>query len=181
MNRTLNIIVAVDIRGGFARKGKIPWKSPKDFKRFQEITKDHYCIMGRRTYEEIEEIKKKKTKQIVLPFDEPILSDRESIVLSRNSDFAAAGARTRVELQQALDLDCTDENKKIFILGGEKLFIQAFPDTGTIYQTVIDHDYKCDQFFLNEVLAKKFKIVEGKEVKERKKTLWFTKWERTHR
>jgi len=181
--RALNIIVCVDNRGGFSKKGKIPWHFAKDLKRFREITDGHYCIMGRRTYEEIVEIKKKKSKskQAVLSPSEPVLPGRESIVLSRNPDYAPAGASVWPGLGEALDWGCPDTTKEIFILGGDKLFIQAIAETKYVYQTIIDHNYHCDRFFLINYLNTKFKIVEGKETTEKKKTLYFTKWERVVR
>jgi dihydrofolate reductase len=179
--RALNIIVCVDNRGGFAKEGKIPWHFSKDLKRFREITEGHYCIMGRRTYEEIVEIKHKKSHQAILSPSEPILPGRESIVLSRNPDYAPAGAVACKSLAWALDYHCPDTTKQIFILGGDKLFIQAICETKYVYQTIIDHNYNCDRFFLINYLNTKFKIVEGKETTEKKKTLYFTKWERVVR
>ncbi len=176
--RALNIIVCVDNRGGFSKEGKIPWHFSKDFKRFQEITDGHYCIMGRRTYEEIVTIKAQKSRQVILSPTTPILSGRESIVLSRNPDYAPAGATACVSLSVALDYHCPDTTKEIFILGGDKLFIQALAETKYVYQSIIDDNYHCDRFFLINFLNTKFSIIEGKEVTEKKKTLYFTKWKR---
>jgi len=168
----------MDIRAGFAKDGAIPWNFKKDWKRFQEITKGQYCIMGRKTYEDIAERKMKKLKVNILPFDEPILKDRESFVLSRNLDFAPSGAGAYTELSQAVDKGCIDESKKIFILGGDKLFIEALPFTQMVYSTIIDHDYECDRFFLKDYLIKHFRISADVKVKEKGKELLFADWRR---
>ena len=175
----VNIIVCVDNRSGFAKDGEIPWNFKKDWARFKEITKGHYCIMGRRTYEDIAARKLKRKKAVVLPFDEPILSGRESIVLSRDPDhFAAQGATVRPEIQQALDLDCTDKKKEVFILGGDKLFTEVLPFVKMVYLTTIEHDYECDRFFGMRYVDEHFKIIKGEETEEKGKTIYFTDWKR---
>lgn len=55
-----NIIVAVDCEGGFGKEGKIPWFLPEDFEHFKNMTTGHVCVMGRRTYEEMLETRKRK-------------------------------------------------------------------------------------------------------------------------
>ncbi|KKL69623.1 hypothetical protein LCGC14_2113050 [marine sediment metagenome] len=166
--RELNIIVCVDNRLGFVKNGRIPWNFKKDFKHFQKTTKEHYCIMGRGTFEDMMRMVEKR-KDRSLRYMESPLPGRTPIVLSRNPNYTANGMQVFSDLRQATD-SLDDKEKKIFILGGSKLWIEALPDTTTIYMTMIDRSYDCDQFFPGcgihpDYLAKNFDIVDGKKVK----------------
>ena len=159
----LSIIVALDEDGGFAKDGKIPWINEpwakEDLKHFQEVTKGGVCIMGRNTYEDMLEIMKgrgKKEKGI-----KEILPGRQSYVVTRNNAYKAIGAKVVHGIRDAVnDLDQTDR-REVFVIGGEKLFIEALAWTTTVYCTIINGDWNCDRFFPIKTLIDNYKIVEG--------------------
>lgn len=159
----ISIIVAVDQNGGFAKNGNIPWLNEPfakvDFKHFQKVTKKSVCIMGRRTYENMVKIQTSKNKKI----GKSILPGRQCYVLSRNSKYKAKGAIVMPELRAVFDDLKKDDNRNIFILGGEKLFIQILPTTTTVYMTIINNDYNCDKLFQLDYLTKYFYIKDGKQ------------------
>ena len=164
----LNIIVCVDSRLGFVKNGRIPWNFKKDLKHFQGITKGHYCIMGRGTFEDMMQMVEKRKGRSLRYMESP-LPGRTPIVLSRNYGYTANGMAVFPGLREATD-SCEDKSKKIFILGGSKLWIEALVDTTTIYMTMIDRSYDCDQTFPgcgihSDYLAENFDIVSGKKVK----------------
>ncbi len=39
-----------------------------------------------------------------------------------------------------------NEKAKVYVIGGQKIFEQALPDSRFIYETVINQDIKCDTF-----------------------------------
>lgn len=137
--------------------------------------------MGRNTYLEIAEKKSSTSKLIqseskdVIPASD-LLKDRMSIVLTSNPDQIGHNCQTFPSLRQAVESENVISNpKQIFILGGEKLFIEALTWTVRIYMTIIkDKDYRCDKFFYLDAL-KKFKIVEGEQTNE----LYFVTYQRT--
>jgi dihydrofolate reductase len=157
----LYIIVAVDNEGGFGKGGKIPWHFPEDLKHFQETTKDSVCIMGRKTYEDMAEmiLSKRKDEDKNLP----ILKDRESYVVTSNEEYEAKGATPVRSIRDAVQRLEEEDKRKIFILGGEKMFIEALPFTNTIYMTIIKGSYECDKFFPLKELQRCFVISDGKE------------------
>jgi len=158
--RPLNLIVAIDEMGGFGKGGKIPWHFAEDFKHFKETTKDSICIMGRRTYTDMLDMvkaKRKSKKEIV-----EILPNRKSIVLTRNADFKPEGATIAASLVEAVQ-SVEGDNRDIFILGGEKLFIEALPWVSKIYMTIVQDIYNCDRFLPLEYIQKKFNIIEGRK------------------
>lgn len=154
--KPVNIIVAVDEHGGFGKEGKIPWHFRDDFKHFQQITEKASCIMGRRTYEDMFEmrISRKKNKDTNLVKFEEILPGRESFVISSKMKDAS-GAQVVPRLRTAVELST---RKNIFILGGERLFSEALVWTQKIYMTIVKGDYKCDRFFPIDYVQRHFKI-----------------------
>ncbi len=160
---TLSIIVAVDQAGGFGKQGNIPWKdkpfAKADFKHFQTTTKDSVCIMGRKTYEEILEMAlKRKPKEEI----ESILPGRVCYVVSRNKDLEVVGAKLVPNLRAAME-DSKELNKETFVLGGEKLFIEALSWTNNIYMTIVKDYYGCDKMFPISYIDRHFKIDSGKQ------------------
>lgn len=167
------IIVAVDSQGGFAKDHKIPWHFPEDFKRFQKLTKNHICVMGRHTYEEILQMRKERdiAKNITTPINE-ILPDRESFVITKSAE-QMPGA-TKIQYIREVADKFKDDKRTIFILGGRRLFDECLPNTSTVYMTIIKQCYDCDMFFPVSYLNNKFKITEG----EQTDILYFVKYER---
>lgn len=164
------IIVAVDEAGGFGKDGKIPWHNKEDFKHFKDTTMGHPCIMGRKTYEDMRAYQSKKTDEEITE----ILPGRKSFVVTRNSDFSAPGATVVSGIREAVEQ--LEENETVFILGGERLYIEALSWATTIYMTIMDGDYHCDKFFPVKALDK-FTIVDGK----RGDGLKFVTYRRVHR
>ena len=79
----LTIIAAVSDKGVIGNKGKLPWNIPADRKRFRNLTRNHSVIMGRRTYESLEEKFRPlpERKNIVLS---TTLKPQEGIYVARN-------------------------------------------------------------------------------------------------
>lgn len=169
-NYNVAIVVALDLAGGFAKNYEIPWKNEpyakEDMKRFQQLTKGNAVVMGRHTYEEILVMKgaRKKvdvaenTDIITVPL---LLPNRTSYVLSRNPDFNPIGATKKPELIKVLQ-DEDAQRKMIFILGGEKLFIESMPYVKNIFITIVKNYFDCDKFFPLQAL-KDFKIKTGQQ------------------
>jgi dihydrofolate reductase len=171
----LSLIVAVDTDGGFGKDGKIPWFFPEDLKHFQTTTKGGVCIMGRRTYTDMFEMIQSKRGSPLEQIDDPILKDRESYVVTSNPDFEVHGAAAVTGIHQAIQCLEKEDHREVFVIGGERMYIEALAFTKTIYMTVVkEKTYDCDRFFPINVLNKSFKIVDGSETDE----LYFVKYER---
>jgi len=160
------IIVAVDEDGGFGKDGGIPWVDEdwarEDFKHFQRTTKEHVCIMGRKTYEDMLAIRKDRAKDKEAAIDE-ILPNRESFVLTRNFEYVAEGATTARALREAVQKTTEDDERTIFVLGGEKLFIESLVWADTIYMTIMKGRFGCDKFFNTKYVLQHFNITEATE------------------
>lgn len=124
----MKAIVATDKFNGIAKNGKIPWNCPEDMKFFRKMTIGHSVIMGRKT--------RKTLKQP--------LTDRLNIVISSHDGPKNYKEVWVKNIQEAGEL-C---NWDAFVIGGESIYNQ-FLERGLIdvfIQTIIQEDYKCDQF-----------------------------------
>lgn len=158
------IIVAVDEIGGFGKDGKIPWHFPEDLKHFQETTKGHVCVMGRRTYTDMLEMRQERdAKNNKTGVIDQILPGRDSYVVTSNPDFKAPGATVVRYIREAVQSLDESDKRTVFIIGGFRMFVEALSTVDTIYMTVVEGTYNCDVSFPLQTLNKNFEIVEGSE------------------
>lgn len=135
------------------KNGQIPWNLPSDQQRFKEITQGGLLIMGRRTFEEIY---KKFGRG---------LPGRETIVISKNSNFEGQGFRTVTDFQAALDYaKRIFPEKDVFICGGESVYREAIIRriVDKMYLTELDLDVEGDAFF-PDFEKNEFKIIKNLE------------------
>lgn len=161
--KNVEIIVAVDERGGFGKAGKIPWHLPEDLKNFQEVTKGQVCVMGRRTYNDMLDMRVKRLadKGLDTTITE-ILPGRECYVVTSSDDLPTPGA-TRVKSLGSVRNKMKADPRTLFAIGGERIFTEALAWCNTIHMTVIKGNYECDVSFPVQVLNKKFSIISGKQ------------------
>jgi len=126
------IIVAMTKDRLIGRGGRLPWHDSEDLKHFKRTTSGHAVIMGRRTWESI---------------GRP-LPDRRNIVISRQTDFRAAGADVVHSLQEAIDLCRQRAEEQAFIIGGAQLYEQALPMADEMIVTSVEAECRRgDTFF----------------------------------
>ncbi|MBV8863250.1 MAG: dihydrofolate reductase [Mycobacterium sp.] len=111
--------------GVIARGGGIPWELPEDLVRFKELTMGHTVVMGRLTWES-------------LPANVRPLPGRKNVVVTRQPDFTADGARVVGSLEEAL----TDPDT--WVVGGEQIYTLAMPWASRCEITEIDIDLPRD-------------------------------------
>ena len=126
----ISMIVARARNHVIGRDNQMPWKISADLQFFKKVTMGHPVIMGRKTWESI---------------GRP-LPGRRNIVVSRNTELQLAGAEVVNSLEAALN--ALNEFSRVFVIGGEQLFTQAFPKADRLYITEIDMDVEDgDTFF----------------------------------
>ena len=116
----VNMIVAAGRDGAIGKNGDLIWHISSDLKRFKTLTMGHPVIMGRKTWESLP----KKP-----------LPGRLNIVVSRNPDYIAEGAKVVSTPEGALSLS---EGISPFIMGGEQIYRAFMPYVTKIYLTEID-------------------------------------------
>lgn len=143
-------IVAVDLMGGFSKDGNIPWHYSEDFMWFQTLTREHICVMGRVTYDDIDKKMGERGRVNVLP-------DRECYVvtsrpLTRNNATPIASI---YELSSHWSED--NAHKNVFFIGGERIYKESVGFVDEAYVTVVNIVADCDRFFPVEYVTEHFK------------------------
>ena len=141
----IEAIVAVDLKNGIAKDGKIPWKSKTDMKFFREQTTGSIIIMG-------------STTLLSLPNAMP-LPNRLNIVITRTpSKFTCYPKYSQLDNllfwdedtlfkflnNQDLNKNLINSYKKIFVIGGQQIYNLLLPFCSSIWVTTIKSDYDCD-------------------------------------
>jgi dihydrofolate reductase len=125
----ISMIVARSRNHVIGKDNQMPWKISADLQFFKKVTMGYPIIMGRKTWESI---------------GRP-LPGRRNVVVSRNTNYLAIGAELVGSLDQALEL--LKEFKRVFVIGGQQLFTQAFPQADELFITEIEIQVDGDTYF----------------------------------
>ena len=125
----LALIVALARNRVIGAGNRLPWRLPADLRRFRALTLGHTVIMGRRTWQS-------------LP---GALPERQNIVVTRQSGFAAPGAQVTASLDDALAQAALPS--PVFCIGGGELYRIALPRASVVHATEIDAAFEGDVTF----------------------------------
>jgi dihydrofolate reductase len=144
MKKPVYHIAAIDEKNGIGIKNTLPWDLKKDMAHFQETTlkttdpeKKNMVIMGRPTWESI-------------PEKHRPLKGRINIVLSRDLEYKAEGAKVFNDLDKVLEFADKDEKiETIFIIGGASVYTTTInhPRVTGLYLTRVHRVFNCDAFY----------------------------------
>lgn len=109
----------------------MPWHLPGDLAHFKRITLGAPVIMGRRTWDS-------------LPARFRPLPGRDNIVVTRNADWSAAGARVAASPEAALALAAETGCERVWVMGGGELYRHALPLADRLEVTRIDAEIDGD-------------------------------------
>ncbi len=122
-------IAAMAANRAIGLNGVLPWKIPDEFKHFQETTRGHILLMGRRTWEEIGGIP---------------LPHREHWVVSKTM-APVPGCRLLGSIEEALSLPT--EGRTVFVAGGSGIYAGAQPYCAEMLISHLPDSYEADTFF----------------------------------
>ena len=125
----VSLIVAMAQNGVIGRDNSLPWRLPKDLKRFKASTLGKPILMGRKTYESI---------------GRP-LPGRANLVLTRDRRWCADGVTVVHSVEEALQhIGGSDE---LVAIGGAEVYRLVLPFARRIYLTHVHADVPGDTFF----------------------------------
>jgi dihydrofolate reductase len=131
----VSAIAAMDHKGLIGDGMKMPWRLPRDLRRFREHTLGKPMIMGRRTFESLR----------------APLEGRLNIVLTRNPTLEAEGCRIARSIGDALKIAeeyaGQIEGNEVMIIGGGVVFEETVPLWDRLLLTVVFGDFRGDTFF----------------------------------
>jgi dihydrofolate reductase len=104
------LVAARATNGVIGLHGDIPWRIPADFAHFKRVTVGHPLVLGRTTFEGI---------------GRP-LPDRQSIVVTRDPDWAWEGVLVARTVEEALHLGA-ELDDVVMVGGGAQVYRDAMP------------------------------------------------------
>jgi dihydrofolate reductase len=129
----LNLIVACAKNRVIGLNGAMPWHIPAELQHFKRLTTGCPVIMGRKTWD-----------SILHSLGKP-LPGRQSIVITHNSAWQAAGATAVHSVEQAIAA-CGQE-PLAWVIGGAQVYAQALPFVTQCYVTEIQAEFDGDAWF----------------------------------
>lgn len=130
MNKDISIIVAIASNNAIGKNNDLLWHISKDLKRFKEITKGHYIIMGKRTY-------------FSLP--RRPLPHRTNMVITDVAHEQIDDCVMAYSIEDAVNK--MDNSKENFVIGGGSIYNQFMPLANKLYITRVHKDFDADTFF----------------------------------
>lgn len=129
----VNLIFARSRNGVIGCNGALPWHLPEDLAHFKRLTAGSPVVMGRKTWDSLP------------PRFRP-LPGRTNVVVTRQADWRAVGARAAGDLQQALAMCATLEPPPadVWVIGGAQLYRLALPFASRAVVTELDIDVMGD-------------------------------------
>jgi dihydrofolate reductase len=127
----LHLIYARAANGVIGKDNTLPWHLPEDMAHFKRTTLGCPVIMGRKTWDS-------------LPAKFRPLPGRLNIVVTRDADWAAAGAACANSLEAARDL--CPAGSHAWVIGGAQIYALALPLASTVVITEIARDFEGDAF-----------------------------------
>lgn len=135
MTLRLSLMAAKASNDVIGRGNKLPWYLPNDLKYFKRITFGKPVIMGRHTWESLK----------------GPLPGRTNIVISRQPDYRAEGAKVVMTLDRALELAehvaLIDGQDEVVVIGGAQIYALALPRADRLYLTEVHADVPGDTYF----------------------------------
>jgi dihydrofolate reductase len=143
----VSLIAAMDRAGLIGDEHGLPWRLPRDLKRFRALTWGKPVIVGRRTHELI-----------------GALPGRHHIVLSRCPGPLPSGCSVAVTfddaLRQAEAYNVEQGGSETLVIGGAQVYREAMPFADLVYLTVVDGVFSGNVYFPWEALRKGWSITQ---------------------
>jgi dihydrofolate reductase len=122
----LIIIAALSRNRVIGKDGKVPWDIPEDMARFKRLTQGHTVLMGRRSYETLEDP----------------LTQRRNVVLTSSP---IPGVETYHSIPESLE-HLRDQGK-VYVIGGGEIFRAMLEQVDEWNLTHVERDLEGDTFF----------------------------------
>jgi dihydrofolate reductase len=125
----VSVIVAMAQNGVIGRDNALPWRLPRDLKRFRSFTLGKPVLMGRKTFESI---------------GKP-LAGRDNLVLTRDRSWLAPGVIAVHSVEEALMQ--AGASAELVVIGGAEIYRLVLPFARRMYLTHVHADVPGDTFF----------------------------------
>lgn len=128
----IKIIVAASSNLVIGKDNDLPWRIPKDLEYFKTMTSGCSVLMGRKCWESI-------------PAKFRPLPNRENIVVTRNTEYVADGARIENDLVKVIE-EFKSNGKTLWIIGGAEIYKESFEHADYLHITRVHGEFEGDVF-----------------------------------
>ena len=129
----ITLIAALDPCRVIGYKNQIPWHIPKDLKHFKSLTEGHYVVMGKNTFDSLNQKPLPNRVNIVLSQtyyrDPPYLENQTFFVPSLESVLSVFG------------------HEELKVIGGQQIYEQFLPLASSLELTHVHQKYLGDTYF----------------------------------
>jgi dihydrofolate reductase len=146
------MIAAMDKNNLIGKDNQLPFHIPEDLKRFKELTLGYPVIMGRKTFDSL--------NNVALP-------DRLNIVATNNINYNPSNNKDKKPYLVTTDLKTTINSikeiyNKCFVIGGSEIYKYMLPYTDEILITRVNTEIEGDGVYFPEIDLANFKLVLSK-------------------
>ena len=153
--KEIGIVVIIDENNGIGKDGDLLCHLPNDLKHFKQITTGQSIIMGRKTFESL---------------PKGALPNRINIVITSDNKENYPGCIVARSVDEAILL--SEEQEKVYIVGGGKIYNSTLHLANKLYLTRIHHIFDEAETFFPEIDFDNWKLVEEEKHKADEKHLY---------
>lgn len=143
MTKKIIAIWAQDTKGIIGKNNHLPWHLPKDLKHFKETTLNQAILMGRVTFEGM---------------NNRLLPNRETLILTTQYDYQVDGATVVTSVEDVLDW-YENQDKTLYIVGGSQVYKLFEPYVAELVVTQVQAEVEGDTYFPKDFDFSKFSLV----------------------
>jgi dihydrofolate reductase len=147
---TVTLIAAASENNIIGKDNKLIWRLSDDLKHFKELTKGHFVIMGRKTFESMPKA----------------LPNRTNVIITRKTDYKAENAIVVNSLEKALKV--AENDNQPFIIGGGEIYKLSMEIADRIELTRVHTSIEGDTSFPGIDLEKWQEVKNEKRLKNEK-------------
>ena len=147
---TVTLIAAASENNIIGKDNKLIWRLSDDLKHFKELTKGHFVIMGRKTFESMPKA----------------LPNRTNVIITRKTDYKAENAIVVNSLEKALKV--AENDNQPFIIGGGEIYKLSIEIADRIELTRVHTSIEGDTSFPEINLEKWQEVKSDKRLKDEK-------------
>ncbi len=142
----ISLIAAASENNVIGKNNQLPWTLPNDMRYFKNMTWGMPVIMGRKTFESMDNIP---------------LPGRVNIVITRQKVWKAKGAAVVNNWDDAMFVVKDSDFAEVFVIGGGEIFTESIKKANRIYMTRVHATVEGDSFFPE--IDKKWKLVSNRD------------------
>lgn len=124
-------IWAQDEHGLIGKEGKLPWHLPNDLQHFKQLTLNNAVVMGRKTFDGM---------------NQKPLPNRLNIVMTTNLSYLPDNVQVMRDKKEVLLLEKSYDGV-LFIIGGGQIFQEFMNEVDVLYRTVLHQTFEGDVYF----------------------------------